>query len=377
MKHRFTIPVIFALLSFSGCISQFIPQTTEDKDILVVEGLVTNQAGNSKIKLTKSQPLGGSGSAKTLSGCNVYVTDDFGNTAYFTEVDPGTYLPDNSFHGNVGMKYILHISIPGSAKGQNFESLPMVMKPVPSIDSIYYEHKIITQDKSLGVTGEGCEIYLDTHDTSGDCKYYRWEYAETWEFMLPYTVPNYRCWVSNNSDVINIKSTANLAENKVKKYALNYIPNTNDRLRVKYSILVNQYSMNEDEYTYWDKLQSLTQQVGGLYDIIPSSVPSNVFCKDDPDVKVLGYFSVSASTSKRIFIKDHFVGIMTPYTNDVCIADTVWGGGPIQSLGTFVWVIVDHPLPPPSYRVTTRTKGCYDCTTRGTNIPPSFWTEDK
>jgi len=357
----------------SSCISQFIPQTTEDKEILVVEGLITDLAGNNLIKLSKSKPLGGTSSARGLSGCSVFVSDDQGSQIRFTETSEGTYTPDQFFRGSIGRLYTLHIST-GTA---NYESLPMKMLPVPQIDSVYYEHRTLSENKDIGITAEGCQVFVDTHDPTNQCKYYRWEFSETWEFMLPYTVPNAVCWVSNNSDVINVKSSSALKEDRISKYPLNFISNTSDRLRLKYSILVNQYSISEDEFQYWNKLQSLTQQVGGLYDIIPSSIPSNVFCVNDPAEKVLGFFSVSANTSKRIFIRDNFVGIMTPYTNAVCIADTVWNNQPIQSLGTFVWVIVDHPLPPPSYRVTTRTKGCYDCTTRGVNVPPPFWNDDK
>jgi hypothetical protein len=146
---------------------------------------------------------------------------------------------------------------------------------------------------------------------------------------------------------------------------------------VGYSILVKQYSLNEDEYLYWEKLQSITEQVGGLYDIIPSSVPSNVYCVDDPNEKVFGYFSVSANTSKRLFIKENFAGIFTQYTERDCLNDTVFDNAPIQSLNTYVWIIIDHQVPPPVYQVTTRIKGCYDCTTRGTNIKPDFWKEGK
>jgi hypothetical protein len=377
MNIKKTISFILVVLMLSGCISQFIPQTSEDKEILVVEGLITDQPGQSLIKLSKSKPLGGPTSARDLSGCKVYVADDLGSQFTFTETAAGTYTPSSGFNGTVGRLYTLHISLSAAPGGTSYESLPMKMVPVPPIDSVYYEHKTISEDKELGITAEGCEVYLDTYDARNLCKYYRWEYAETWEFMLPYTVPNAKCWVSSNSDKINVKSCANLQENRIKRYPLNFVSNTSDRLRLKYSILVNQYSLSEDEYQYWDKLQSLTQQVGGLYDIIPSSIPSNVYCLNDPAEKVLGYFSVSANSSKRIFIKDNFYGIMTPYSNSVCIADTIWGNKEIQSLGTFVWVIVDHPLPPPSYRVTTRTKGCYDCTVRGTNVPPSFWTTDK
>jgi hypothetical protein len=140
---------------------------------------------------------------------------------------------------------------------------------------------------------------------------------------------------------------------------------------------VNQYSLNEDEYLYWEKLQNTSEQVGGLYDMVPSSIPSNVYCIDNPDQKVLGYFSVSANSSRRIFIKDHFAGVVTPYTSAACIADTVFGASvPIRYLNTSVWVIIIHAMPPPYYRVLTNNKGCYDCTLRGTNIKPDFWEGD-
>jgi hypothetical protein len=216
---------------------------------------------------------------------------------------------------------------------------------------------------------------VNTHDPLNQCKFYRWEFDETWEFILPYAVPNKICWVSDNSDVINIKSTSVLAEDKITRFPLNFISNENDKLRVKYSILVKQYSLNEDEYLYWEKLQNISQQVGGLYDIIPSSISSNVYSPDDPTEKVLGYFSVSASTTKRLFIKDNFSGLIDLYKD--CAQDTVFNGRPIANLNSTVWVIIDHPMPPPSYKIITYSKGCADCTARGTKIKPDFWIDGK
>jgi hypothetical protein len=140
---------------------------------------------------------------------------------------------------------------------------------------------------------------------------------------------------------------------------------------------VNQYSLNEDEYLYWEKLQNITEQVGGLYDMIPSAIPSNVYCLEDPNEKVLGYLSVSASSSKRIFIKDHFEGLVSPYTTDACIRDTIYEEGPIPNLDAYVWIIISHPSPPPYYMVITDNKECADCTVRGTKTEPDFWNNNK
>ena len=377
MKHNPQILLLSILLLFNSCITQFIPQTSEDKELLVVEGLITDQPGANTIKLSRSLPLGTRSVANPVKGCTVTVSDDLGNTFNFMEKVAGTYVSAPAiFQGTVGRQYTLHINLNTTNNNHKYESFPVEMKPVPPIDSIYYEKVTITEGDTWNQPQEGCQVYLNTNDPANQCKFYRWEYSETWEFRLPYDVPNNICWISNNSDVINIKNTSVFEEDRIDRYPLNFISNLTDRLEVKYSILVNQYSLNEDEYLYWEKLQNISEHVGSLYDITPSAIPSNVYCLDDPNEKVLGYFSVSAVSSKRIFIKDHFAGEINLYFD--CPTDTIYGHGTIPYLNTSVWVIVDqsdNPFDP--LRVITDRKGCADCTVRGTKIKPDFWNGDK
>ena len=364
------------LLLLNNCIVQFIPETDEEKELLVVEGLITDQPEAYSVKLSKSLPLGRKNVAKPLKGCIVKISDDIGNTYSLKETVAGTYVTDpTKFQGTIGRLYTLHITTNPTYNNLNYESYPMAMKPVPKIDSLYYEKKTIKEKDVVSQAEEGCQVYLNTHDPANNCKFYRWEYSETWEFRIPYDVSNKVCWLSGNSDRINVKNTSVFEEDRINRYPLNFISNNTDRLRVKYSMLVNQYSLNEDEYMYWEKLQNVSEQVGGLYDITPAAIPSNIFCLNDPDDKVLGYFSVSAVTSKRIFIKDYFSGIIDLY-ND-CITDTIIGRGPIPGLNEFVWVVIDNIFDDPPTRIITDKKGCADCTVRGTNKEPVFWKEGK
>lgn len=364
------------LLLLNSCIVQFIPETGENKDLLVVEGLITDQVGINTIKLSKALPLNNKNLAKPLKGCLLTISDDIGNIYSMKESDAGTYVTDPAeFQGTIGRKYILHININTVYNNLNYESMPMEMMPVPPIDSIYYEREIIREGDELSQAIEGCQIYLNTHDPAKYCKFYRWEYSETWEFRLPYDVTKRICWISSNSDRINIKNTSILEEDRIKRYPINFISNQTDKLKVKYTILVNQYSLNEDEFFYWEKLQNISENRGGLYDIIPTAIASNIWCIEDPGEKVLGYFSVSASSSKRIFIKDYFSGIVDLYST--CPADTIYGGAPIPNLNTDVWVIENFPEEQPPYKVLTHYKGCADCTVRGTNKEPVFWKESK
>jgi hypothetical protein len=365
-------PLLFTfIVLINSCIAQFVPETTEDQDILVVEGIITDQPGPKIIKLSTTMPLGAQSSAKTLSGCNVTLSDNLGNNFDLNETTSGSYSTSPAFQGVIGRSYTLHIKTNGSRNNRTYESEPVLLRPVPPIDSIYYNKVVLTRSDDGYSLTEGCQIYLDTHDPENNCKYYRWEYVETWEFQLPYNyVQNRVCWTTANSNSINIKNTSTLSEDKIVRQPLNYITNGTDRLKIRYSILVNQYSLSEEEYTYWEKLQNVVEQVGSLFDIIPASIPSNIKCIEKPEENVLGFFSVSAISSKRIFIPGHFKGIIDLYTD--CENVVVGGNDSIPGLGTTVWVIINNTFPPP-FKVLTYFKSCADCTTRGTTIKPAFW----
>jgi hypothetical protein len=365
------ITMIAYFLSVNSCIVQFLPEITEDQDILVVEGLITDQPGLQTIRISTSMPLGTRSTSKPLSGCNVRLSDDLGNSFSMNEENEGTYLTGPSFQASVGRYYTLHIKTNASHHNLNYKSAPMLMKPVPLIDSVYYERVVLERASDGYPSGEGCKIYLNTHDPENSCRFYRWEFTETWEFRLPYIVSNKTCWISNNSDNINIKATTSLSEDKIERQPVSFITNGSDRLKILYSILVNQYSLNEEEYAYWEKLEHTVEQVGSLYDIIPASIPSNIECIENPSENVLGYFSVSSVKSKRVFIKDQFRGLYNPYSD--CENVIVPYNDPLLNLGVTIWVIVDHPEPPPGFKVLTYFKGCADCAVRGTTQRPDFW----
>ncbi len=374
MKYTQKI-LLLTVLFLNGCISQFIPNTKEGKEMLIVEGLITDKPGTNMIKLSRSMPLGKRSTANPVSGCNVSISDDLGSRVSFNESEEGTYVAPGFFHGIIGRFYTLHITQFTESNTFNFESYPMELKPVPPIDSVYYEKVIIQESIAGSMPQEGCQVFVNTHDATNQCRFYRWEYTETWKMEIPYPVTNKICYITDKSDIINVKSTSSLEEDRINRYPLNFISNLTDRLSMKYSILVNQYSLNEDEYLYWEKLQNISEQVGGLYDMIPAAIPSNIYCIEDPNEKVLGYFSVSASSSKRTFIKNYFRGLAKMYPDDVCISDTIYGSDPIPFLNSSVWILESSSRPP--YSVITSKKGCADCTVRGTTVIPEFWIEGK
>jgi hypothetical protein len=371
MKIKIQINLISILLLINSCIVPYYPQTTENEELLIVEGVITDQHEINTIKLHMSVPLWKISNEKPLKGCKVWISDDMGKVDSMKEASIGTYVTSiNTFQGKTGRKYILHIITPEAYRGHSYESLPMEMKPVPPIDDISYEKKaFITNPRPI----EGCEIYVNTYDPTDKCKFYKWKYSETWEFHLPFDVQNKVCWITSDPDKILIKNTSILGEDRVSGFPINSIENPVDKLSVKYSILVTQYSLNEDEFNYWESLKNTLDQIGSLYDIIPAAIPNNIYCIEDPNEKTLGYFSVSAVTSKRAFIKDDFAGSNI----NMCMSDTIFGSQPLDLLGIPVWVVSDHLKDKIPYRIVTYSEKCTDCRLSGTDIKPDFWDDDK
>lgn len=378
MNMKFFRNIIFPVLLLScSCVTKFIPEPNENAELLVVDGQITNQPEPDTIRIYKSMPLVEKVQRTPVYGCTVMIQDDLGNSYYLSETNPGTFVTDpGEFCGIVGRKYTLKIFTNGASEyNYSYESYPMEMKPVPPIEKIYYEKTVIEEASEDSPRKEGCQIYLNTSDSQSGCRFYKWDYSETWEMKLPFDVINDVCWISKNSGNISVKNTSTLSENRIEGHPLLFISNETDRLAIKYSVLVNQYSLNEEEYNYWSKLKAVTENVGSLYDITPASVKGNIFCVEDPQQVVLGYFSVSARTSKRIFITDTFSGRVNRYAG--CINEKFSFRKEMPNLNKLIWLIIDCGMCRPPYYAYTYDKSCADCTVRGTDIKPAYWDDDK
>lgn len=366
---HFIILTIILLLS-AGCTTEFFPDFDENKELLVVDGLLTDQNRVNTIKLSRSMPIGKPLVNKPVKGALVIITDNNGTATTLKESRAGTYSTDSlKFRGRIGSSYSLKVRV----NNVNYETDFIEMKPVPPIDSLYYEKVLVNNTRDSTKMDEGCRIYADSWDPSGKCLFFRWDYTETWEYRIPYSVINNVCWIEDRSNEVLIKNTSVYSQARVSKYQINYINNNTDKLKVKYSILVNQYSLNKQEFDFWEKVRNISENVGNLYDITPVTIPGNIRCSTNPGETVHGYFSVSAISQKRLFIKDVFLGQPNFYT--YCATDTIYGRLPEEGMNSAYWVIEDFANEVPSMWVITTFRECADCTTEGTKVRPPFWNE--
>ncbi len=371
MKILNIIPIIITLLFSGSCVTKFIPEIDEFESIIVVEGLLTNENITNYVKLSRTIPVGIAGISSPILGAHIIIRDDQNKIAILSESYPGFYVTDSlTFQGETGRTYKLHIT----ANGELYESSAMLMRDVPPIDSLYSEFEFY-DDGYIYPPLYSYQVYFDSNDPTNRCLYYRWTYEEVWEYHLPfhYPPPSKRiCWVANKSSDILIKNTSALEMGLVRKFPLVYLDNRSSvKLSQKYSILLRQYSLNYEEYLYWENMRKMTEETGGLYDAVPMPLRGNISSINDPDRIALGFFSVSSVSTKRLFIKNDTIKMKLG--GQYCVTDTLETLEGIAGIGRYIFVL--EQVDGVGYLVSTYEQ-CADCTLSGTNIEPSFWNDD-
>jgi len=400
---------VFVLLlvtwAFSTCIDPYTPVLKGYESLLVVEGLMTDEAIPYEVRLTRSIQDEES-VPERVTDATVYISDESGNKAYLGLTGSGSYVTNPAeFTGVTGKTYTLHIK---TADGREYESDPAEMLPVPGIDNIYYEQdKEYSGDRSELL--EGLRIYVDTEKGSGENQYLRWEYEETWKFkltdfqrfdfisdtlILPIIEVKDICWKTVKSSAIMEGSIVPGKDDDLKKAPVCFIaPSRSDRLTQQYSILVKQYSLSREAFEFWNNLKKVNESGGSIFDEQPYLVISNVTCLNDPGERVLGYFQVSAVKQERMYITAHELdGLNLPYFHPDCIRYEVnpldfhvpGSMTPVMSWGELYHMFVDEgefAFVEPIYNAATNVLEdlafvsvlCSDCELTGSLTKPDWW----
>jgi putative hemolysin len=113
---------------------------------------------------------------------------------------------------------------------------------------------------------------------------------------------NFVCYKMDKLKSIFVLSTDGFSQNSYSKYKLHYVKDQTQQLEYKYSLLVNQYSLSENAYNYWENLRKNNQETVDLFGKQPANVKGNIHNINDTTDVALGYFGVSSVQSKRIMV---------------------------------------------------------------------------
>lgn len=317
---------IISIVAIGSCIEEYWPELTGDYDnLLVIEGKITNEPGPYTIKLSRSSSLL-EPDYNPLSGANITISDDQGNSETLSESSAGIYkTSETGMQGVIGRMYKLMIESNGKTYESEYEEL---LAPV-GVESIIFKEEIHKVSETDEIYETGYQFYLTTETAINDKNYYYWEIEQTYEHHAPYPIEYvyngsyeyfsesdqlwqpyqnddpyelYYCWTTDLVKEVFTQSTEYLSQPKVNELALHFIPSEDERLRIQYSLQAKQYVVSEKAYTYTKSLEDMNSNNDNLYASIPYQIRGNLFNTENSEEAVLGYFlTAGISYSEHVF----------------------------------------------------------------------------
>jgi hypothetical protein len=387
-KHK-AYSFCIALCLAVACKKPYLPPVVDaPNSYLVVEGVLNASAAvndTTFIKLSHTVKLADKTGTNPETGAQITVEGD-GFLRQLIETNGGNYYI-TGLGLNTANKYQVKIT---TSSGLVYESDPVEVKITPEIDDIGFRIK----DNQL-------QVLSNAHDASNNTRYYRYEYDETWRFHSryesSYKVENgdvvrrgqnegiYNCFAHEKSNIIALASTSKLAQDVVSDNVVANIGLESEKISVRYSMLLKQYALTKEAYEFWENLKKNTEQLGSVFDALPSQLTGNIHSVNNPAEPVIGYIGASTVQTKRVYINKSQLpdDLRAKYPYECSLVDALYKG--LQGIDEVAGGILNGIYLPVSAITDNRGKiigftrsepACVDCTLRGVRNPPAFWTDN-
>ncbi len=370
--------LLFATLL--SCRTPYEPEVpAEELRILVVEGYLDTEGLRSELKLSRTAPLGAESAFYPETRAKVLLKSTTGQAFSLIETELGTYV----FERNIDEKqnYVLEIEL---NSGERYVS--ELMQPIVTPEIINAGFK---RDE------EGVEVYATTQGNA-NADDFLWTFEETWIYRprirTPYIyIPelkdvrdrkeeeqNSLCFKTESSPGILLETSSRFRDQVVFQKTITEIPEGDERIMERYSILISQKGLASKDVAFWEILKKNTEDIGSIFSPLPSLIGGNIKSLDAAKSPVIGQVSLGVVRQKRVYI--NFLEVLPwdyldPSFNDCSIGldpifrtdyQTIFGNGavvPARPLMVGTAIVGYYPS----------SKRCTDCTLYASKIKPSFW----
>ena len=366
----------------SACEEYFRPELEDFDPVLVIDGAITDMPGPYTIKLTLSSGVNPD-DQRAVEAAVVKIIEEGGEQESLMEKEAGHYTTlENGMQGTPGKSYKLSIQL---QDGTQYETAYQKMPASISIDSVganlEYQYVSIAQPEVPGY-----QFHVTTERAEDSGNYLLWSLEATYkyraDFTIDYLYDNRRvepypfptkfrtCWRTDQVNQVYTLDTEMLSEPKVEQLPLHFVPAKRRELSIRYSLLVKQFTITKEAYTFWNNLQRQLESQETLYNTQPFQIRGNLFNVDNPEETTLGFFMVAGLNEKRIFI-NHPEELGFPFS--YCTPDYMSYGliGLIHRSQWPIYIYEDD-----AGERALASEECFDCRELGgTTIRPAFWVE--
>lgn len=374
--------LIGVVFLFAGCREPFEPEIDNAQSgVLVVEGYLDSNGLESILSISKTAPISGTESNIPEPGALVSLIADSGELYKLRELKDGKYLFQQDIPEN--QSYRLEILL---RNGEKYFSDPITPIITPEILDAGY-----VRDE------EGVEVFLNTqgNEVADD---FLWTYEETWVFRPVIRVPYiYRndtkvvelrkeeeridlCYKSETNPDLLLETSSRFEDQVVFRQTITEIPQGDERLMERYSILISQKSIPQEAVEFWETLKRNTDDLGTIFSPLPSIITGNLHLEGDDNQPVVGFISLGVIKQVRLYINQKDVipwGFNDPEFDDCSISiEPIYIGStqyfsdfgtgavlPARELMEGTTIVAYYSSP----------RRCSDCTLYASRVKPAFW----
>jgi len=170
----YIIAIVSLMFFATSCVDEIPLEPESFESVLVVEATITNENKQQEVLLSRSYMFDSIPVKET--NATVRVIDDAANVYAFVETESGVYKSQAAFAAQPNRNYNLSVI---TSDGRVYASTERQLTPPTSIDDLYVERDF----NENGI--EGVSVYVDSYDPTGNSKYYRHEYEETYKIIAP------------------------------------------------------------------------------------------------------------------------------------------------------------------------------------------------
>lgn len=393
------------------------------ESILIVEATITNENKEQEILLSRSYRF--ESIPVQESNATVIVTDDTMNTYTFIETEPGVYKSQTAFAAQPNINYNLSVV---TSSGNKYGSTEMQLTQQTTIDKLYAERDY----NENGI--EGVSMYVDSYDATGNSKYYRHEYEETYKIIAPLysseelisngiefpilqddqpdlgsmqdlidflVTRQFRpeqeqiCFKTVKSNTIIQANTTDFSEDRLDHHRIHFVNKQSYTIRERYSILVRQFVQSREAFVFYNTLNSLSNSESVFSENQPGFLEGNLFSLNNNEEKVFGFFEVTSVDEKRVFFNYedlfpneslplYFIDCNNFYAPPLLLEDQdvthTWLSSPLVNAINVGYQFYDDNLDASASPFVNAPfilvlEPCGDCTFLGNNNTPDFWGE--
>ncbi len=381
MKAYGLFILIISVLTF-GCREPFEPEIeNQEAGVLVVEGYLDSEGLKSELKLSITTNVSDTVKFAPVKKALVNLIGASGRVFPLVENKEGIYYFQQNIDEN--QEYRLEIILPNGDKYKSSSLKPIITPPI--------------QDAGYVRDEQGIEVFVNTQgDENADD--FLWTFEETWIFLPRFKVTYiYKpakkevvpigeeeridlCYKSETNSDILLETSSRFEEQVVFRKTITEIPEGDERLMERYSILISQKAIPQESLEFWETLKKNTDDIGSIFSPLPSVIRGNFKFEGNLNKPVIGFVSLGIVRQKRVFIDrmdnlpwdyndpefdDCFISPDTVLLNPAQLEKAFASGADLPARQ------VPGPIGPLGYYATPRR--CGDCTLYADRKRPEFW----